>query len=93
MSDNPQNVDGPVMLMDTRSTAAALSVSERTLFEWTEPRGTLKCVRFPNRTMYRPADVNAWLDERQANPLPPKVGKPIVKKPKRGGKRTASTSK
>ncbi|MEI8022180.1 MAG: hypothetical protein WCH39_28480, partial [Schlesneria sp.] len=92
MGENLRNVEGPLMLWDTRFTAASMSVSERTLFEWTEPRGTLKCVRFPNRTMYRPEDVRTWLDQRQANPMPPKVGKPIVKKPKRGGKRTASTS-
>jgi hypothetical protein len=88
MGENSQNPEGLVMLMDTRQTATSLSVSERTLFEWTEPRGTLKCVRFPNRTMYRPEDVRTWLDQRQANPMPPKVKK--TPKPKRGGKRTVS---
>lgn len=81
------------LLIDTRTTAAAMSISERTLFSITEPRGTLRCVRLPGRTMYRPDDVTAWLDERQRSPLPPKVGKPIVQKPRRGGNRSASKRK
>lgn len=75
------------LLITTQEAAARLSISERTLFSITEPRGTLRCVRLPGRTLYRPDDITAWLDERQRNPLPPKVGKPIVRKPMRGGNR------
>ena len=90
-TDNPaQCLEVGKLLIDTRTTAAAMSISERTLFSITEPRGTLRCLRLPGRTMYRPADVTAWLDEQQRNPIPPKVGKPIVRKEKkRGGRRSA----
>lgn len=79
-------------LWNTAKTAAALNFSERTLYKLTEPRGSLKCVRFQGRTMYRPSDIKTWLDERQANQLPPrKRDTPVVRKPRRSGKKTSRT--
>lgn len=79
-------------LWDTAETAKNLRTTERTLYNWTAS-GALKCVRFPNRVMYRPRDVKAFLDDLQANPIPArKREQPIVRKPKRGGRRNPKPS-
>ena len=93
MNEMLPSVNPGPMLLDASEAAAALRMSDRTLRKLTEPNGKLKCVRFPNRVMYRPEDVSAWLDELQANPLPPKVVKPIVRSEKRGRRRTTSARK
>jgi predicted DNA-binding transcriptional regulator AlpA len=47
------------VLWSIRETAARLGISERTLYEYTAPRGTLKRIKIGTRTMYRPETVLA----------------------------------
>ncbi len=99
-TDNPaQCLEVGKLLLTSQEAATALSISERTLYSITE-RGDsvgaiikLRCVRLPNRVMYRPSDIQAWIDQLQANPIKPKVGKPIVRKPRRGGNRSTCKRK
>ena len=64
---------GDVLLISARDAARMLSVSERTLWDWTSPRGTLACVRRPGsgRVLYSVETLRAWIAEQEANPLPP----------------------
>lgn len=64
---------GDVLLISARDAARMLSVSERTLWDWTAPRGTLACVRRPGsgRVLYSVETLRAWIIAQEANPPPP----------------------
>jgi excisionase family DNA binding protein len=53
------------LLWTSRETAAALSISERTLWKLTNA-GDIPCVRIGRAVRYDPADVSRWI-ERQKN--------------------------
>jgi hypothetical protein len=52
----------PNLLWSARVTSAALSISERTLWAHTAPRGTIPVVRVGSRCLYDPRDLAAWID-------------------------------
>ena len=60
-------------LICARDAARLLNVSERTLWDWTAPRGTLACVRRPGsgRVLYSVETLRAWIAAQEANPPPP----------------------
>jgi hypothetical protein len=44
---------GPVrLLLDARDSARALSISQKTLWSQTEPRGPIPCIRLGRRVLY-----------------------------------------
>ena len=49
------------LLWTSRESAAALSVSERTLWKLTN-EGDIPCVRIGRSVRYDPADIRAWID-------------------------------
>ena len=55
----------PKLLLTVREAAAALSVSERTLWGLTAPRGDLPCVRVGARVLYSVDTLRAWVAKRQ----------------------------
>ena len=61
------------LLICARDAARMLAVSERTLWDWTSPRGTLACVRRPGsgRVLYSVETLRAWIVGQEANPPPP----------------------
>ena len=65
MNEDSDNFEGPVGMLNDQEAATLLNVTVRTLFKATEPRGTLKCVRYATGVMYRPSDVQAYLDARR----------------------------
>lgn len=54
-------MDNIQLALRPREAAAALSISERTLWSLTAPRGPIPCVRAGRSVLYRVADLNAWL--------------------------------
>lgn len=56
----PQNPQRPLALRP-REAAAALSISERTLWSLTAPRGPIPAARAGRSVLYRVADLDAWL--------------------------------
>ena len=53
------------LLLSAREAAAALSVSARTLWVVTSPRGDLPCVRIGRRVLYDPCDLQDWIATRK----------------------------
>ena len=55
----------PHLLLTGREAATALSVSERTLWSLTSPRGPIPCLRLGRSVRYSLADLRAWIDEQK----------------------------
>lgn len=64
----PQEVEGNILplLYTARQTAAALVVSQRTLWTLTQKRG-LPCVRVGRLVRYAPDDLKAWIESQKGN--------------------------
>ena len=56
------NIIPPALLVSARHAAKALSISERTLWGITAPRGPLPAVRIGTRVLYDPADLAKYID-------------------------------
>ena len=69
----PAPIGADVLLISARDAARLLSVSERTLWAWTSPRGTLACVRRPGsgRVLYSVETLRAWIAAQEASPPAP----------------------
>jgi excisionase family DNA binding protein len=50
------------LLLTPREAAATLSISERTLWAVTAPRGPLPAVRIGRAVRYDPPDLRRWID-------------------------------
>jgi hypothetical protein len=57
--------DDSRLLIPARDAARALSISERTLWGLTAPRGPIPCVRLGGRVLYSPDALRKWIDEQQ----------------------------
>ena len=66
----PDDPDAPRLLLTSRDAARALSISERTLWGLTQPRGPIPVVRVGSRLVrYAVADLEAWIaEQRQRGP-------------------------
>jgi hypothetical protein len=53
------------LLLTIRETAAALRISERTLWSMTQPRGPIPVVRIGVRTLYDPRALQDWIEKQQ----------------------------
>ena len=59
----PQSGDSPTpMLLTVRQAAAALSISERTLWAFSSPRGAIPVVRIGRSVRYDRRDLQEWLE-------------------------------
>ncbi|HUT58339.1 MAG TPA: helix-turn-helix domain-containing protein [Phycisphaerae bacterium] len=54
----------PLLLSAFRA-AKALDISERKLWELTDPRGPIPCVRIGRRVLYDPRDLQAYIDQQK----------------------------
>jgi hypothetical protein len=52
----------PRLLLDAREAAAALSISPRTLWSLTSPRGPIPAVRIGARCLYAVKSLQGWID-------------------------------
>ncbi len=57
--------DDSRLLIPIREAARALSISERTLWGLTRPRGPIPCVRLGGRVLYSPDALRKWIAEQQ----------------------------
>ncbi|MCX7428902.1 MAG: helix-turn-helix domain-containing protein [Planctomycetia bacterium] len=55
----------PKLLLDVREASAALSISPRTLWSLTSPRGPIPAVRLPGRVLYSRAALERWIAEAE----------------------------
>ena len=55
-------------LMAIRPVAEWTGLCEKSVWNATAPRGDLPCVKLGSRTLYRPADVEAWIESRVVRP-------------------------
>ena len=53
------------LLLTVREAAEALSISDRKLWDLTEPRGPIRCVRVGRAVRYHPPDLERWIDEEK----------------------------
>jgi len=53
------------MLVTVRQAASALSVSERTLWAISAPRGPIPVVRIGRSVRYDPGDLREWLEAQK----------------------------
>jgi excisionase family DNA binding protein len=57
--------DTPALLMTPKQAAKALSISERTLWGMTVPRGPLPAIKIGRRGVrYAVADLQAWIESQ-----------------------------
>jgi len=57
-----QTTHDDTKLFTAREAAKRLSISEKTLWSITNPRGPLICVRIGRSVRYAPADLQAYID-------------------------------
>lgn len=57
---------GDTLLLSAREAARQLSVSTRTLWALTQPRGTLPCVRVGSRVLYSRQTLVEWIAAQAA---------------------------
>lgn len=55
----------PKLLWTCREAAAALSISERTLWKLTN-EGDIPCVRIGRAVRYDPADISTWIEAQKS---------------------------
>lgn len=56
----------PPMLLTAKQAAAAMQISERTLWAISAPRGPLPVVRIQSRVLYDPADLQRYVDAQKS---------------------------
>lgn len=59
------------LLLTTHEAARALSISERTLWSLTEPRGPIPCIRIGRAVRYAPRDLVNWIEQQKREPAKP----------------------
>jgi hypothetical protein len=55
------------LLISAREASLALSISEKTLWSHTRPRGSIPLVRIGTRVLYDPHDLEMWIDKQKEN--------------------------
>jgi hypothetical protein len=58
------------LLLHARDAAEALSISTRTLWTLTQPRGPIPAVRLGCRVLYDPTALGRWIAQQQTAKLP-----------------------
>jgi hypothetical protein len=69
MSQTSVNDDAR-LLIPIRDAARALSISQRTLWGLTAPRGPIPCVRLGGRVLYAPEALRRVIQDQEAAPCP-----------------------
>ncbi len=61
-----ENVFDGKLLLSAPEAAAALSVCEKTLWNFTVPRGTIPSARIGSRVLYSQITLKKWIAEQEA---------------------------
>jgi len=65
MTINSPGKPSPTLLLTPRQAAAALSISPRSLWAITTPRGDLPCARINRSVRYAVRDLELWIDKQK----------------------------
>ena len=57
------------LLLSAREAAAALSICEKSLWNYSQPRGPIPSVKIGTRILYSPGDLQSWINEQKAESL------------------------
>ena len=69
---SPDDPNAPRLLLTPRDAARALSISERTLWALSQPRGPIPVVHVGARSIrYSVSDLEAWVAEQRQRGPPP----------------------
>jgi hypothetical protein len=60
----PSSIIPEKLLLSAREAAKALSISARTLWSMTAPRGPIPCLRLNSRVLYPVDGLKKWIDEQ-----------------------------
>ncbi|MEX2287447.1 MAG: helix-turn-helix domain-containing protein [Planctomycetaceae bacterium] len=66
------------LLLGLRDAAKLLSVSEKTLWNHTKPRGQIPCVNIGQRVLYDPGDLQAWIANAKAAAVAPRISEKLI---------------
>lgn len=55
----------PKLLLSAEDAARSLSVCPKTLWNWTEPRGPIKCIRLGKRVLYPVSDLETFIRQQR----------------------------
>ncbi len=55
-------------LLSIGETSQVLKICEKSVWNHAAPRGTLPVVRIGSRLLFRPADIDAWIESRVVRP-------------------------
>ena len=55
------------LLFSAREAAKTLSICEKTLWNFTNPRGPIPSVKLGSRVLYSPRDLRNWIDNQTQN--------------------------
>lgn len=61
----PELIDGK-LLLSQREAAAALSICQKTLYNFSHPRGPIPVLKIGSRPLYDPHDLKAWIAAQKA---------------------------
>ncbi|HBO43752.1 MAG TPA: DNA-binding protein [Planctomycetaceae bacterium] len=61
--------DAPKLLLSAVEAARAMSVSPRTLWGLTQPRGPIPAIRLGSRVLYSPSVLERWIGEQTGGDL------------------------
>ena len=50
------------LLLSAREAAAALSICEKSLWNFTQPRGPIPSVKIGSRVLFSPSDLQNWIE-------------------------------
>ena len=53
------------LLLSARDAAKTMGVCEKTLWNFSQPRGTIPSLKIGTRTLYDLSDLRAWIDEQK----------------------------
>ena len=53
------------LLLSAREAAKSLGICEKTLWNFTVPRGPISCVKIGSRVLYSPRDLQKWIDSQR----------------------------
>ncbi len=53
------------LLLSAREAARALGICEKSLWNFTVPRGTIPSTKIGTRVLYSPTDLQKWIDSQK----------------------------
>ncbi len=55
------------LLISAQEAAKSLSVCPKTLWNFTQPRGSIPCIKIGSRVVYSPSDLQEWISKQKGD--------------------------